>query len=76
MDIEEALYRVENEIEADCLDTGDMDERREIDLKKLPEAMVLVKNCVAESVALKDEIRALKSELSKEKEQWRLYFKQ
>jgi hypothetical protein len=75
MDIEEALYRVENEVGMAYLEPEGHSEERDADLGKIKEAMELVKKAVEENKELKMFLGATEKELAHEKEQWDLYFK-
>ena len=75
MDIEEALHRVESEIEMVCLEPYGHSEERDVDLDQIGNAMKMVKASVGENKELKMFLEATEAELAKEKEQWNLYFK-
>jgi len=62
MDIEEALYRVGNELEMVAMECFAPDNRRGQDVEQLPIAWELIMRNI-------EEAKALKEELTKEKEQ-------
>ena len=79
MDIEEALYRVANELEMVAMECDGSDDRRSQDVEQLPIAWELIRYTVykksIENKELRMFLKATENELAHEKEQWDSYFK-
>ena len=81
MDIEEALYRVGNELELVAMESRDnvCGEFRSQDVEQLPIAWELIRYTVykksIENKELRMFLKATENELAHEKEQWDSYFK-